>query len=100
MEHLWTWGGNYFGYRDGDDLWTYDGYHVGHFIDDIVFNLRGQYLGELMNENRLVRKPNSSMRGYTVTPWAKRAAYARYANYAPFVKLAGYEDFPKPEDLR
>ncbi|MFC1984322.1 hypothetical protein ACFLVO_04870 [Chloroflexota bacterium] len=37
MEWFWTWGGRYFGYRDGDNLWTYDGKHIGHFRDDEIY---------------------------------------------------------------
>src|SRR5215211_1959314 len=44
---LWTWGGECFGYRDGDELWTYDGRHVGRFQNDEIYGSSGSYLGEL-----------------------------------------------------
>ena len=37
--NLWTWGGTYFGSREGDGLWTHSGRHVGHFIGDEVMAL-------------------------------------------------------------
>lgn len=39
MQWLWTWGGESFGYRDGDNLWTHTGQHVGRFHGDEVFGL-------------------------------------------------------------
>jgi hypothetical protein len=48
---LWTWGGTYFGYRDGDSLWTHDGRKVGRFYGNEVFGPDGKYLGEFRSEN-------------------------------------------------
>ena len=36
MKALWKWGGEFFGYQDGDSLWTYDGRHLGRFDGDPV----------------------------------------------------------------
>lgn len=100
MQWLWTWGGQCFGYRDGDDLRTYDGRHVGKFRGDTVYDRHGNYLGELKNDNRLIRRQSgSSVRGYSFTPWAKNAAYAKYADYPGYAMYAGYEDFPSPETI-
>ena len=54
MDWMWTWGGESFGYRDGDDLWTHDGKHVGRFFGAEVYARDGTYLGELKNTNRLI----------------------------------------------
>ena len=51
---LWTWSGESFGYREGNDLWTYDGRHVGHFHSDEIYGPDGRYLGELVNGDRLI----------------------------------------------
>lgn len=100
MSWLWTWDGECFGYRDGDDLRTHDGRHVGKFIGETVFDRRGVYLGEIKNGNRLIRrKGRSSTRGYSFTPWAKRAAYAKRANYVGYAMYSGFEDFPNPESF-
>jgi hypothetical protein len=37
ITNLWTWGGTYFGHRDGDDLWTHSGRHVGRFHGDELY---------------------------------------------------------------
>jgi len=100
MVWMWTWGGECFGYRDGDDLWTHDGRHVGRFNGDLVYDRHGAYLGEVMSENRLItRRGAQSLRGYSFAPWGRRAAYAKYANYAGYAMYAGYEDFPAPGDV-
>lgn len=31
MDWLWNWGGECFGYREGDSLFTYFGHEVGRF---------------------------------------------------------------------
>ena len=51
---MWTWSGESFGYREGDDLWTHDGRHVGRFQDKEIYRPDGRYLGELMDGNRLI----------------------------------------------
>lgn len=97
---VWTWGGKYFGYRDGDELWTHDGKHAGHFVLDAVYDRAGRYLGELRNENRLIRRPNSVATSHGFTPCANRAALAPFADYAGYAMLAGYEDFAGPGTFR
>ncbi len=57
MDRLWTWGGECFGYRDGDDLWTHDGRHVARFVSNEVYGPDGRYIGETMNDNRLIGLP-------------------------------------------
>jgi hypothetical protein len=101
MVWLWTWGGECFGYRDGEDLWTHDGRHVGRFGGDVVYDRTGAYLGEVMSENRLItRRGAQSMRGFSFSPWARRTAYVKYVNYVGYVMYAGYEDFPAPADIK
>ena len=51
---LWTWGGTYFGHREGDELWTYDGRLVGRFVGDEVFGTDGRYLGEIRDSDHLI----------------------------------------------
>lgn len=100
MKWFWTWGGECFGYRDGDDLWTYDGRHVGRFYDDEIYGTDGKYLGEVMSENRLIT--HSSKKHWVKNVFAlygNRAAFARYINYVGYVMYAGYEDFPAPEEI-
>jgi hypothetical protein len=100
MQWLWNWGGECFGYRDGDNLWTSDGKHVGRFYSDEIYGRDGRYLGELRNQNRLItHRSKSSWRKPGFSPYGGRAAYARYANYAGYAMYAGYEDFPSADSL-
>lgn len=97
MNWVWTWGGQFFGYFDGDDLWTYDGKHVGRLYNGHVHARDGRYLGEVMNENRLItNRMKSSWRGPGFAAWGRRGGYAPYANYAGYAMYAGHEDFPHP----
>lgn len=94
MKHLWTWGGTYFGYRDGDNLWDHNGRHVGKFDGDEVFGSNGRYLGEIKNDNRLIRSTmkTGKIRG-CFSPYGNRGSYS-YGSYIGYVMYAGYEDFP------
>jgi hypothetical protein len=95
MTALWKWGGEFFGYRDGDDLWTHDGRHVGRFAGDLVFGPDGRYLGELRNDDRLIAcRSSKSQRGYSFAPYARRVGTVPYVGYVGYVMIAGYEDFP------
>ncbi len=100
MDWVWTWGGESFGYFDGEDLWTYDGRHVGKRNGDEIYGSNGQYLGEVMNGDRLITNNAKNLyRGYSFSPYGRRAGYARYANYAGYAMYAGHSDFPHPDAL-
>jgi hypothetical protein len=100
MKHVWTWGGTYFGYFDGDDLWTHDGRHVGKRNGDEIYSPRGRYLGEVMNDDRLiVNKSKKSWTGYSFTPYGRRVGLVPFTNYVGYVMYAGHEDFPAPSAL-
>ena len=73
MQWLWNWGGDCFGYRDGDDLWTHDGRHVGRFSGDSVHGQDGRYLGEAEADRLITRQSDRGRRGAGFTPYAKRA---------------------------
>ncbi len=97
MTPMWTWGGIYFGYREGVELWTYDGKHIGRFQEDEVYSPNGSYLGEVMNGNRLiVSLQKSHKRSYSFAPYANRTPYIPYMNYIGYMMYVGYEDFPAP----
>ena len=100
MTHMWTWGGKYFGYREGDDLWTHSGHHVGRFYDDEIADQLGRYLGELMNGNRLIVNTTRRSSHYpTFAPRARRVALMKCMAYVGYVVYMGYEDFPPPENF-
>lgn len=97
---LWTWGGECFGYRQGDRLFAYHGLQVGVFHGDEVYGADGIYLGELMNKNRLITnlsKKHGRKSGFSPTRYG---GYARFANYAGYAMYGGHEDFPGPNDFR
>ena|SRR6266568_603635 len=99
MQHLWTWGGKYFGYRDGNDLWTHSGKHVGRFQGDEVFGSDGRYLGEL-NSGKLIRsRSKAGHRSSSFAPFANRVGIVPYVTHVGTVMYAGYEEFPGPDQL-
>jgi hypothetical protein len=98
MEWLWTWGGECFGYREGDDLWTYGGKHVGCFHGLELYAPDGWYLGEIKQGNRLVIDRSKS--GRTVPPFTRsidRLACPRYGDYPALTLYLGHRDFPSPD---
>lgn len=100
MDWMWTWGGESFGYRDGDDLWTHDGKHVGRFFGAEVYARDGTYLGELKNTNRLISNTRKAhQRQASFSPYTKRVGYVRYVNYVGYVMYAGHRDFPHPSSF-
>jgi len=97
MKALWTWGGEFFGQRDGNDLWTHDGRHVGRFCDDEIYGPDGRYLGEVRNGDRLITcigKKSWCKAGFA--PHANRAGSVPFVGHVGYVIYAGYEDFPAP----
>ncbi len=54
MDWFWNWGGECFGYRDGDSLFTYFGREAGRFDGEEIYGSNGRYLGEVMSDNRLI----------------------------------------------
>jgi hypothetical protein len=100
MDWLWNWGGECFGYRDGDNLWTYAGKHVGKFHGDEVYGSDGRYLGEIKSGNRLITHTSKAhWQKYIFTPYSRRSPYARYASYVGYAMYAGHEDFPAADSV-
>jgi len=69
MDWFWNWGGECFGYREGDSVFAYFGKEVGRFDGEEIFGSNGCYLGEVMSDNRLItsRSKKSWVRGSF--PW-------------------------------
>lgn len=97
MTDLWTWGGTYFGTREGDDLWTHSGHHVGRFQGEGVFGSDGSYLGEILHDKLITRSSSKNRRISSFAPWASRVGRVPYVDHVGTVMYAGYEDFPSPE---
>lgn len=94
MKMLWTWGGKFFGYRDGDCLWTQQGNHVGRFDGNNIYDADGHYIGEVMDNERLIydlSKSNQSSYGFN--PFMNRVSIVPYVDYVGNVMYLGYKDF-------
>ncbi len=100
MNFVWTWGGTFFGYLEGENLWTYDGKHAGKLRRDTIFGADGHYLGELRNGNRLIAQVGEQTQSVPAfTPYTTRLPGIRYASAACYPMPAGHEDFPSPESF-
>ena len=100
MNYVWTWGGIFFGYLEGENLWTCDGKHVGKVRRGTIFGADGHYLGELKSGNRLIRQAGEQTQSIPAfTPYASRLPSTRYASAAGHPMPAGHEDFPPPESF-
>jgi hypothetical protein len=98
MQWLWTWGGECFGYREGDDLWTYSGKHVGCFHGDEVYAPNGWYVGEIKQGNRLVvdRSKSERVKAQFTRP-LDRLICPRYHDYPALRLYLNHKDFPSPD---
>jgi hypothetical protein len=100
MQPLWTWGGAFFGHRDGDDLWTYDGRHVGRFSGDEIYGPDGRYLGEIVSTDCLITcLIKIRWTKFSFTPRGDRTGGAPEPRRSGFLLPAGYKDFPFPSDV-
>ena len=98
MRWLWTWGGECFGYREGDYLWTYSGKHAGCFHGDEVYASDGWYLGEIKQGNRLVvDRCKSGQLKPQFTRSIDRLACPRHDNYPALTLYVSHKDFPSPD---
>jgi hypothetical protein len=95
-DSLWTWGGTYFGKRDGDSLFTLNGVEAGRFHGDEIYGASGTYLGELKNGKLIT---NLSKRSKQRSPFSPRyrGGHVAYVGHVGTVMYVGYEDFPDPE---
>ena len=96
---LYTWGGTYFGMREGNELWTYDGRHVGRFRGEEVYDSEGHYLGELKNGKLITMSSKVSKSGPSFSPSASRVGHVPSTNHVGSVMIAGYVDFPSPDEI-
>ena len=96
MTDVWTWGGKYFGYLDGEDLWARDGRHIGRCRGNAIFDPDGSYLGEIAINNRL--RAARADRHFRIDPFPRmdnRAPPIPLMDRMPYTLTGGYEDFPR-----
>jgi hypothetical protein len=96
---LWTWGGTYFGHREGDGLWTYDGRLVGRFVSDEVFGTDGRYLGEIREGDYLIADTHKKHKRRGSFFGQRRRALELQRMRGMRGMPGGYEDFPGPDKL-
>lgn len=99
MSSLYTWGGTYFGKRQGDSLFTLNGVEAGRFRGDEVYGSDGSYLGELKSGKLITNTSKGSRRA---NGFAARSQVGHVGSIGRVgtVMLAGYEDFPSPDSFR
>jgi hypothetical protein len=97
--NLYTYGGKFFGNRDGDNLWTHDGRHVGRFRGDDVYDKQGRYLGEIKSGKLITNRSKAGRSSSSFTPHAGRVGFVPSVGHVGSVLPVGYEDFPGPDDV-
>ncbi len=98
-DDLWTWAGEYFGFRDGQNLWTLKGRHVGRFRRDEVFRSNGLYVGDLVQGRLVVDWHKTARRASSFTPSEDRGGCKRYSDREPFDMMIGFKDFPDSDQI-
>lgn len=74
---LWTWRGQYFGYRRGDFLWTKQGDYVGRFWGNDLYAPSGQYLGEMLQQRLFVRALKKEWQKQMTSPYSSEIDYEK-----------------------
>jgi hypothetical protein len=100
MKWLWNWGGEFFGYREGDALFAYYGLQIGAFEGDEVYGPDGRYIGEIMSNERLATctsKKDWEQPGFIPTMSGECEKHPTHTGLGAY---AGFEDFPAPDDFR
>ena len=96
---LWTWGGESFGFRDGNTLFAADGRQVGRFYENEVYGQNGDYLGELGDSDRLITR--QARLGRTKSPFVPRIRMGKMQHLNRLGRLMrlGCQDFPSADQL-
>jgi hypothetical protein len=97
MKHVWTWGGAYFGYIDGDRLFAHSGTQAGQLDGDDIFGTDGQYLGEVTSDDRLITDLSKQSNARAAFAPTKVGSVLPFINYVGYAMYDGHEDFPGPD---
>ena len=98
-DSLWTWGGTYFGKREGDSLFTLNGVEAGRFHGDEIYGADGAYLGELKSGKLITNQSKKSKQKGSFSPRHK-GGHVGYVGHVGTVMYVGHEDFPDPETFQ
>ncbi|MEE8046472.1 MAG: response regulator [Dehalococcoidia bacterium] len=100
LDDLWTWSGEYFGFRDGSDLWTYNGHHVGRFRrESEVYGPDGLYLGDVIDGRLVIDWHKTARRASSFTPHGNQAPRRVFNDREPLDIGIGFKDFPNAQSL-
>lgn len=92
---LWTWGGNYVGYRDEDDLWGQSGRLLGKFVGDEVYGPNGHYLGEIRSDDRLITDTRKLHKRRGMFGSRQRGMRGMRGMRGARGMVGGFKDFPQ-----
>ncbi|MBT3995670.1 MAG: response regulator [Chloroflexi bacterium] len=99
-DDLWTWGGEYFGFRDGADLWTFEGKHVGRIRRGTeIYRTDGRYMGDVVDGRLIVDWHKTARRASSFTPSGDRSVNRTFGDREPFDMQIGFKDFPSVRKL-
>ncbi len=94
-DDLWTWSGEYFGFREGTELWTFEGCHVGRFRRGYdIYRPDGLYMGEVIDGRLIIDWHKTARRASSFSPSADRSGHHRFDDREPFDMQIGFKDFP------
>jgi CheY-like chemotaxis protein len=94
-DDLWTWSGEYFGFREDAELWTFEGRHVGRFRrNSDIYRPDGLYLGEVMDGRLIIDWHKTARRASSFMPSEGRSGHHKFADREPFDMQIGFKDFP------
>jgi CheY-like chemotaxis protein len=97
-DDLWTWSGEYFGFREGSELWTQDGRHAGRFRRcSEIFRSDGLYMGVVMDGRLVVDWHSTARRASSFTPSEDRIGHRRFGGRTSFDIQIGFKDFPSAD---
>jgi len=97
---LWTWGGEYFGFRDGSELWTFEGKYAGRFRREVeIYRPDGLYMGDVVDGRLIVDWHKTARRGSSFTPSGDRSVNKTFGDRESLDMQIGFKDFPSVREL-
>jgi hypothetical protein len=97
MKNLFNSNGEHIANFINEQLYLPSGANIGHFLKDqnIFIDMNGKYLGEIVQNNRLMRRTNSSYSSINFGSYGNYGNIGNYGNpgnYGSIGSVGGYED--------
>ena len=100
VDDLWTWSGEYFGFRDGAELWTFEGKHVGRFRRELEISRPDDlYMGDVVDGRLIFDWHKTARRGSSFTADGDRSVNRTFGDREPLDMQIGFKDFPSVREL-